>query len=101
MPAKVTLDSLSPDDVQVQVMTGLVNADGNLKDPVVIPMRPSEREAAGTYLYQTIVQPSARSGLHDYASRLLPKHADSIRPFLPGLMKWAQASSPVAESQAH
>ena len=98
--AKVTLNSLSPDDVEVQVLTGLVDADGNLKDPVVIPMRPSERDAAGTYLFQAVVQPSARSGLHGYAIRLLPKHADSISPFLPGLIKWAQASSPVAELQA-
>jgi glycogen phosphorylase len=98
--AKVTLNSLSPEDVAVQVLTGLVDAEGNLKDPVVIPMRLSERDASGAYLFQTVVQPSARSGLHGYAIRLLPKHADSINPFLPGLIKWAQASSPVAELQA-
>ena len=98
--AKVTLNSLSPDDVEVQVLTGLVGADGGLKDPVVTPMRLSERDAAGTYMFQTVVQPSARSGLHGYAIRLLPKHADSISPFLPGLIKWAQASSPVSELQA-
>jgi hypothetical protein len=28
------------------------------------------------------------------------KHADSVGPFLPGVIKWAQASSPVAELQA-
>jgi glycogen phosphorylase len=100
VPAKVTLNSLSPDEVEVQVLTGLVDADGNPKYPVVISMRPSERDAAGTYLFQTVVQPSARSGLHGYAIRLLPKHADSVSPFLPGLIKWAQASSPVAELQA-
>ncbi len=97
--AKVTLNSLSPEDVAVQVLTGLVDADGNLKDPVVIPMRLSERSAAGTYLFQAVIQPSARSGLHGYAIRLLPNHADSISPFLPGLIKWALASSPVAELQ--
>lgn len=101
MSAKVTLNSLSPDDVQARVLTGLVGADGNLKNPVVIPRRPPERDAAGTYLCQIVVQPSARSGLHGYATRLLPKHTDSIRPFLAGLMKLAQASSPVADLQAH
>jgi starch phosphorylase len=98
--AKVTLNSLSPEDVAVQVLTGLVDAEGNLKDPAVIPMRLSEREASGAYLFQTVVQPSARSGLHGYAIRLLPKHADSISAFLPGLIKWAQAPSPLAELQA-
>jgi starch phosphorylase len=98
--AKVTLNSLSPDDVAVQVLTGLVDADGNLKDPVVIPMRLSERDASGAFLFQTIIHPSARSGRHGYAVRLLPNHADSISPFLPGLIKWAQATSPVRELQA-
>src|SRR5579863_4185251 len=98
--AKVTLNSLSPEEVEVQVLTGLVDSEGNLKDPIVIPMRLSERDNSGAYLFQTVVQPSARSGLHGYAIRLLPKHADSVSPFLPGLVKWAQASLPVPELQA-
>jgi starch phosphorylase len=98
--AKVTLNSLSPEEVEVQVLTGLVDSEGNLKDPIVIPMRLSERDNSGSYLFQTVVQPSARSGLHGYAIRLLPKHADSVSPFLPGLVKWAQASLPVGELQA-
>ncbi len=97
--AKVILNSLSPDDIEVQVPTGLVDEDGNVKDPIVIPMRPSERDAAGPHLFQ-VVQPSARIGLHGYAIRLMPKHADSVSPFPPGLSKWAQASSPAAELQA-
>ena len=97
--AKVMLHSLSPDDVHVQVLTGPVDADNNLKDSIVIPMRLSERDADGSYLFQTVIQPSARSGMHGYAIRLLPRHADSVSSFLPGLSKWAQASSPVAELQ--
>jgi starch phosphorylase len=98
--AKVTLNSLSPDDVEVPVLTVLVGADGNLKDPIVIPMQLSKRDAAGDYLFQTVLHPSARSGLHGYAIRPLPKHADSVSLFLPGLNMWARASSPVAELQA-
>ena len=97
---KVTLNSLSPDEVSVQVLAGLVDADGNLKEPVVVPMHLSERDGAGSYLFQTVVRPTARSGLHGYAIRVLPKHADSSSLFLPGLIKWAQASTPVAELQA-
>jgi glycogen phosphorylase len=98
--AKVTLHPFSPEDVEVQVLAGLVDADGNLKDPIVIPMRLSEHDAAGNYLFQTVVQPSATSGSHGYAIRLLPKHADSVSPFPPSLIKWAQVWSPVAELQA-
>jgi len=98
--AKLTLNSLSPEVVQVQVLTNLVDAQGDLKNAVVLPMLPSGADAAGAYLFQTVVQPSARSGLHGYAIRLLPKHPDSIILFLPGLIRWAQAPSPVAELQA-
>ena len=100
MSAKVTLSSLSPEDIEVQVLAGLVDADGNLKDPIVMPMRLSERDESGAYLFQTVIQPSARSGMHGYTIRLLPKHADSITAFLPGLIKWAKASLPVVELQA-
>jgi starch phosphorylase len=98
--AKVTLNSLSPEEVHVEVLTGLVDAQGELKNPVVLHMLPSGVDAAGAYLFQTVIQPSARSGLHGYAIRLLPKHPDSISLFLPGLIRWAQAPSPVAELQA-
>lgn len=97
---RVTLNALSPEDVAVEVLYGLVDADGTLKDPVAIPMRLSERQTSGTYLFQAVIQPSGRSGLHGYAIRLLPHHADSISPFLPGLIKWAQGTLPVAELQA-
>jgi starch phosphorylase len=97
--ARVTLHALSPDDVAVEVVTGLVGADDEIKDPLVVPMQPAGRDGSGSYLFQTVVQPSARSGLHGYAIRVLPKHMDSVSPFLPGLIKWAQASLPVAELQ--
>ncbi len=32
-----------------------------------------------------------RSGLHGFTVRALPRHPDSIAPFLPGLIVWAQA----------
>jgi starch phosphorylase len=98
--AKVTLHSLAPEDVAAQVLTGLVDVNGELRNPSVIPMRLAGRDASGTCLFQAVIQPSARSGLHGYAVRLLPNHADSISPFLPGLIKWARAVSPVVELQA-
>jgi glycogen phosphorylase len=98
--ARVMLDSLSPADVAVQVLAGLVDAEGNLKDPVAVPMQLSERDPSGACLFQAVVRPSTKSGLHGYAIRLLPNHPDSISPFLPGLIKWARAASPVAELQA-
>ena len=100
MSARVTLNSLSPRDVAVQVLTGLVDADGNLQDPAVIPMRLTGQESSGTHLFQAVIQPTSRSGLHGYAIRVLPSHPDCVGPFLPGLIKWATSASPVAELQA-
>jgi hypothetical protein len=98
--ARVAPHSFSSDDVEVQVPTGLVDADGMVKNLAVIPRRASERVAAENYLFQIVVQPSAGSGLRGRAVRLLLKHTDSVSLFLPGLIKWAQALSPVAELQA-
>jgi glycogen phosphorylase len=97
--AKVNLNSLSTDDVAVEVLTGLVGADDEIRDPSVVCMRLVRQDDSGSYLFQTVIQPNARSGLHGYAVRILPKHVDSLGPFIPGLIKWARASSPVAELQ--
>jgi hypothetical protein len=98
--ARVALHSFSSDDVEVQVPTGLVDADGIVKNPGLIPRLASERVTAENYLFQIVAQPSAERGLRGRAVRLLPKHTDSVSLFLPGLIKWAQALSPVAELQA-
>ena len=99
MPAKVKLLSPSPEEVEVQALGVLVDADGNLKQPIFIRRQLSKHDPARTYLFRTVIHPSTRTDIHAYAIRLLPKHADSVSVFLPGLMKWAQASSPVAELQ--
>lgn len=95
--AKVMLSGLSSEDVAVEVVTGLVGARGEISNPVVVPMLPAGQDGSGAYLYNTVVQTSARSGLHGYAIRVLPRHVDAVSSYLPGLIAWAPASSPVAE----
>jgi len=97
--ARVTLNGLAPEDVAVQALTGLVGVTGEIKNPVIVPMVPSAQDSSGNYLYQGVIQTSARSGLHGYAIRVLPKHIDAVSPYLPGLIKWAPASSLVGELQ--
>ena len=97
--AKVMLKALAPEDVAVELLTGLVGSDDEIKDPVVVPMRPSGQDASGCHLFQTVVHPTIRSGMHGYAIRVLPRHVDSISPFLPGLITWARAVAPVSELQ--
>jgi starch phosphorylase len=97
--AKVTLKGLSSEDVAVEVVTGPVGARGEIKNPVIVPMIASAQDGTGAYLYNTVIQTSARSGLHGYAIRVLPRHVDAVSSYLPGLITWAPASTPVAELQ--
>jgi glycogen phosphorylase len=104
--AKVFLDALTPDDVTVESVTGRVRADGELTDFVTTPMQAGEPGSSGSYVFQSVVQPTARSGMYGFAIRVLPRHAHLLSPFLPGLILWAgnglsqQANSFAATSGA-
>jgi starch phosphorylase len=95
--ARVFLDTLTPDDVAVQVLTGRVDAAGEIKNPSVISMESSEQEGARSYLFQTMLRTDGGSGLHGYAIRILPRHCDSSTMFLPGLITWASETTSPAE----
>jgi hypothetical protein len=95
MSGEVTLNSVSPDEIKVQVLSDRVVPD-DLKDDVVFHTRSLKRDAVETDPFQPILEPSARRGLHGYAIRLWPEDADSINPFPPGPIQWAQALLPVA-----
>jgi len=87
--ARVFLDSLTPDDVAVEVVMGRLNADGELTDFGVFTMQVCGQDA-GNYVFKSTVQPSARSGKYGYAIRVLPKHAHAQSRLLPGLILWAE-----------
>jgi starch phosphorylase len=86
--ARVALNSLTPDDVTVQVVSGSIDASGEITNPVIIPMQPSGKDGSASDLFQAAFKPSAKTGLQGYSIRVLPKHADLISPFLPGLITW-------------
>jgi starch phosphorylase len=89
--ARVDLNTLSPEDVTVQVVMGWVDADGDIKNPVVIPMQSSGKDESGANLFRAVVKPSTRTGLHGYSIRVLPQHPDLISSFLPKLIAWASS----------
>jgi starch phosphorylase len=89
--ARVALNTLAPEDVAVQVVMGRVDARGEILDPVVIPMQSEGKDGAGVDLFQAMVRPSTRTGLHGYSIRVLPHHPDLISSFLPGLITWASS----------
>jgi len=86
--ALVNLGDLQPEDVLVQVYYGLVSAQDDIVDYRVSEMASQGRDANGQYLYSAPVD-SARSGLHGYSLRILPKHASLDNPHIPGLVVWS------------
>jgi starch phosphorylase len=86
--ARVALNNLTPDDVLVQVVSGSIDASGEITNPVAIAMQPSGKDDSGRDLFQAVFQPSAKTGLHGYSIRVLPRHQDLISSFLPGLITW-------------
>ena len=88
--ARVALNGLAPEDVVVEVLMGKVDARGDLKNPSVIPMISRGQDNSGTCLFEVVVKPSDRTGLHGYSIRVLPKSQDLIHSFLPGLIVWAK-----------
>jgi len=97
--ASVFLNGLSPEDVQLEILAGPLNGEGEMTDVKIVPMKACEREASGNHIFDATLRPSGRSGLYGYAVRILPRHQDIVSPFLPGLIAWAKAAAPVAELQ--
>ncbi len=86
--ARINLGTLSPDDVRIQLLEGLVDSAGELRDTTIQPMNQDSNEGPGQFIYRAALH-SARSGLRGYAIRILPRHPDEISSYLPGLLTWA------------
>jgi starch phosphorylase len=87
--AQVFLDALTPDDVSVEIVTGRMNADGDITNFFTTPMHAAEQKDPGSYRFESKIEPGSRSGLYGYAIRVLPKHPDLVSAFLPGRILWA------------
>jgi len=90
--ARVFLDALTPEDVSVQVLTGRVDARGEIISPEITAMESSENEGNGCYRFHASLR-TAKSGFFGCAIRILPNHPDAVTPFMPLLITWASESS--------
>ncbi len=86
---QVYLGALTPEDVSVELYTGLVNPEGDIVKGATAPMKVIDRIGEGRYAYQASAA-CPMSGLHGYTVRILPHHPDLVTKFLPGFIKWAQ-----------
>jgi starch phosphorylase len=87
--ARISLGSLTPEDVLAETLVGRVDSNGEITEPTVVPMHARRQSDSGSYLYEAVVQPPAKSGLHGYAIRVLPRKCEYFSPFSTGLIKWA------------
>lgn len=87
--ARVDLGAFSPDDVEVQLVYGVLDSMGDIADPHKVTMTHSEAPIRGqsVWLYQGTIA-CQTSGQHGYSVRVLPRHTDLSHPFEPGLLCW-------------
>ncbi|MCS7030996.1 MAG: alpha-glucan family phosphorylase [Gloeomargarita sp. SKYG116] len=86
--ARINLGVLQPEEVQVQLYQGEVDASGLIPVGRVMPMTYQDRQADGSCRYTGEVR-YATSGLQGFAVRILPQHPDLADPFELGLVHWS------------
>ncbi|MEK7406828.1 MAG: alpha-glucan family phosphorylase [Acidobacteriota bacterium] len=87
--ARIHLGSLRPEDVNVELYVGRLDADGDLAEGVATRMEPSGQGQMGSCWFEANTAPCSSSGRRGYTVRVLPAHPDLSAPFVPGLITWA------------
>jgi starch phosphorylase len=85
--ARVSLGPLSTDDVQVQLVHGVLDSFGEIAHPHSVPMMPNGAPHGAKYEFTGAIDCTA-SGQYGFAVRVLPQHPDLPHPFEPGLVCW-------------
>jgi starch phosphorylase len=85
---RINLAGLTPDDVQVELYQGSVNADGQIVNglPTVMNYQGTDEHQRSVYTADVIY---SSSGLQGLSLRVLPKHENLSSPYEPGLVLWA------------
>ncbi len=83
----VNLDGLKPDDVEVQLVHGQLDANGEIGRPTVLSLTPAGPESGGRVRFGGTVTCGA-SGQFGYCVRVLPRHANLPNRFEPALVTW-------------
>ena len=86
--ASVNLATLTPDDVQVELYQGSVNASGEIVNGVSVVMDCQGNQNGCSVYTGDILY--TNSGLQGLSLRVLPKHVHLASPYEPRLVLWAQ-----------
>jgi starch phosphorylase len=85
--ALLDLPDLKPDEVQVQLYAGPINASGQIETPEARPMRYVKQLGPGRHVFSGAIE-CRTSGRQGFAIRVLPGNPDMATPFEPGLITW-------------
>ncbi len=85
--ARINLGNVKPDDVEVQLVHGLVDNAGEIPHPAAVSMNSNGAPQGSSMIYKGVI-PCRASGNYGYAVRVLPKNGDLANPFEPGLICW-------------
>lgn len=83
----VDLGKLAEADVQVEVCYGPLDAEGRIRDAVVLPMSANGTRRGAARVYRASIKPRT-SGRYGFAVRALPRHPDLVHPHTPHLITW-------------
>jgi starch phosphorylase len=84
---RVHLGAFTPDDVEVQLCHGILDAMGEIADPRATPLRADPSRNGSMVLFTGSV-PCRSSGQFGFTVRVLPKHPNLAHSFEPGLVTW-------------
>jgi starch phosphorylase len=85
--ALLDLPDLDPNEVQVQLYAGQINASGQIEQPQSRPMKYVKQLAPGRHVFAGTLE-CRTSGRQGFAIRVLPGNEDLATPFEPGLITW-------------
>ncbi|MBD2088922.1 alpha-glucan family phosphorylase [Microcoleus sp. FACHB-1515] len=86
--ARINLGALQPEDVQVELYQGTIDAEGEIANGVPLVMDYQGQDAQGASLYTANLTYTS-SGLQGLSLRVLPSHKNLSSPYEPRLTLWA------------
>ena len=92
--ARLNLATLTPDDVQVELYQGIVDASGEIVNGIPIVMDSQREDQQGCTIYTANITYTT-SGLQGLSLRVLPKHKYLSSSYEPRLILWASDQSAV------
>jgi glycogen phosphorylase len=86
--AKIRIDGLNPDDVNVEIFHGFLNADNAIVNGKIDKMNCNEENGDGVVTFSGNITCQV-SGLYGYTVRIIPKAETMNHPHETGLIVWA------------